>query len=541
MTHGKPHAQDRQRATQEVGLTDATTSALEFLSGIFGNGRIFGRTDFEGHELNAMLDLVEHTDPGELAKAGEALWSARDAISDAADELSRHIGNVDWKGEAGTNFRDWGSNLVANTHALAKYADVAGLQITAAGSGLASVRSSMPPRDTRFHKQKVEDIPTPKRVKGNAEYDEAVKVEGHRQEAINQMNRLASFYSVSSGTLAEQQPPRFEMMPNVGVPRPSSTKAPKRDDSVEGSGSLGTLGRHVANQGYHATGQVPNDGDKRLSVHETINDRHRPDVGTVIDSVAPPLPTTPPVDTGQPPTHTAPGGTTHTSPPPFANGMVKPITNGPVKPRGNNPPPQARGSVRESATGKGTTSTGRAANAMGRGPVNQARATGRAASTGRMPMGRGGVTGGTPRAAGQAKSSNAGATRKGGVVGGRPTNQTSGSTSRVPRGTVIGGQKENPGRTQGTPGKLGQRGVIGAPNPQNDRTQGPRRTPGAPEGVVGAPKSRTTGPKGERAGFTPGGSGLVRGRGDQQHRDAEGAEQPPTPQQRPPQAPPETE
>ncbi|GHJ36386.1 WXG100 family type VII secretion target [Streptomyces sp. TS71-3] len=557
-THGE-HAQDVQRAQSEVSVTDASNQALRMLSGFFGGGHLhIGRSDFEGHELNAMIDLVENTKPSDLENAGQALFSARDAIREAAGELNGHIDNVDWHGDSGTAFRTWGLNLVKNTQALADYADGAGLQITAAGSGLSSVRSSMPPKDTRPHKKKVADIPAPARVEGNPDYDEAVKVEGHRQEAINQMNRLSSFYTVTSGALAQQKPPVFEPMPDVGVPKPTPGSI-ENPPSTGRTGPLGSSGQVDASV-HRSTGHVSDDSNHQLRVHGEITDQHRPDVGMKIDTVAT-LPPTPPTDTVQTPTHTPPTSPTQQPPLPTAQGFVNqnPIKNGSVRAVGNtNTTPQARGSVRDTATGKGTTSAGRAANNMSRQAMNQMHASGRTSSTGRMPMGRGGVSGGTPRAASNAKSSSAGAVRKGGVVGGRPTSQTGGPTSRVPKGNVIGGQKETPDRNQRTPGKVGQRGVIGAPNKQSGK-QGPtRRSPGAPEGIVGAPKERTKGPKGERAGFTSGGSGLVRedreqrrddrdqhpdqhDRLPQEHPHHHDAGDPPTPEHRLPHAPPETD
>ena len=107
--------------------------------------RFFGRTDFEGHRLNDMVDLVERANPSDLESAGKALREARDAITDAADELSGHIDQVDWEGEAGEAFRKWGRKLVTNTRGLADFAEVAGNQITAAGTGLASVRAPCHP------------------------------------------------------------------------------------------------------------------------------------------------------------------------------------------------------------------------------------------------------------------------------------------------------------------------------------------------------------------------------------------------------------
>ncbi len=55
------------------------------------------------------------------------------------------------------------------------------------------------------------------------------------------MNRLASFYSVSAETLSTLQPPTFETMPNVGVPKPAPTTGERFSGDTGGSGAP----RHV--------------------------------------------------------------------------------------------------------------------------------------------------------------------------------------------------------------------------------------------------------------------------------------------------------
>ena len=37
----------------------------------FGSGGSSGRTSFEGHELNAMIDLIENSKPEHLEEAGK--------------------------------------------------------------------------------------------------------------------------------------------------------------------------------------------------------------------------------------------------------------------------------------------------------------------------------------------------------------------------------------------------------------------------------------------------------------------------------------
>lgn len=247
MTDGKPeeltpeeqHQQDEARVQGQLGVIDVTQTVTSIMSSFFGSGGgpgPFARTSFEGHDLNDMIDLVKAANPADLEAAGQALWDARDALTAASKELEDYVGNVDWKGQAGDEFRSFGRDLAQHALGLGAFADVAATQITAAGTGLASVHNSMPPRDTRLRKQRVEDIETVKQVEGNAEYEAAKRVEKDRQEAINQMNRLASFYAVSEQTLAAQEPPRFERVLKANVPPPSKAGPSVRAKSVRDLG-----------------------------------------------------------------------------------------------------------------------------------------------------------------------------------------------------------------------------------------------------------------------------------------------------------------
>ncbi|WP_153288262.1 WXG100 family type VII secretion target [Streptomyces fagopyri] len=538
------HKVDLEHVNQQVGVIDATNAVSEMLNHTFlgGGVRFFGKTDFEGHELNDMVDMVESANPEHLETAGKALWDARDAINDAAEELSGHIGRVDWDGEAGSAFRTWGGNLVTHARDLAGFAEVAGTQITAAATGLASVRKSMPPRDARPAPKTVADIPAPKRIEGNHEYTAAVTAENHRQEAINQMNRLSSFYAVSEETLAAQEPPVFEPMPGVGVPKPDPRSISRgRADRGGGDSSLRTTSesgtvhhtvpettvgtRHPA-EIPHSTGHVDD------PVPYPVSYPDRP-VGTEIDSVG-----TLPQDTAHhvaavPPSATGPGGSPAGNVPVVGTGAVAPPLGGPV---GRVPGSGGGNGAKSplSAQGRVGTSPGGTGRAAGRGPLGQ---VGRAATTGqpgargigssagKPPMGRS-VTGGIPRTAGTAggraggtpggRPGGPGATNAGranGVVGGKPsTGTTPGKPgSRLPRGTVVGGK--GAAESPVSEGRLGQRGVIGAPDQAGAVRPGqtPRRSMNNPEGVVGAPKGRTAATKNK--GFTSGGTGLVRGPG----------------------------
>ncbi|QDN90568.1 hypothetical protein FNV62_37065 [Streptomyces sp. RLB3-17] len=550
---------DQQRVDVQVGQVDAVSGVSNVMHDAFGFKRVrlltYGKvTDFEDHQLNAMIDLVHQANPADLEHAGETLAKASKAINEAAVELRRHLKHAgeDWQGEAGQAFQKWGESLATHTESLATYADGAGVQVTAAATGLASVRSSLPPRDTRpaLDQKKPGQLPLLQQFEGNKQYAEAVQVEKDRQEAINQMNRLASFYSVSGSELAKlekQAPPAFEPMPNVGVPidDPTVGGASRKGvvDSTSGSShhvvtSAGET-KHVDVSQESSRNNLPSSGHPAADTHVEL---HRPTVGTEINSVgtlppevAKPAPVVPPSAA------TGPNGPSGGTLPPVGTGAVPPAFGGPVGraggfggATGSRTSASAQGRV---TTSEGTTAGGR----TGRGPagpigrasaIGQQGARGPASATGRSPMGRG-VTGGMPRSAGTTGSRTGGtpggrvggvpgqpaartgpgatgAARTGGVVGGRPTSEVGprATGARVPRGTVIGGEGTTGARAAGE--RPGQRGVIGANNPASGTGQGQsqRRSPGSADSVAGAP-ARGAGGRGN--GAASGGSGLVSG------------------------------
>ncbi|MFI7141959.1 hypothetical protein ACIBQ5_30895 [Streptomyces massasporeus] len=553
--HPVPHQAEREQAAAQVSVIDmvsGATGVAQLLPFGWKVPRVFGKTNFEGHALNAMIDMVESAKPEDLELAGTALLNAQRAIEDAAEELEGHITRVDWEGESGEAFRKWGANLVIHARKLAAFADAAGTQVTAAATGLASVRSAMPPRDTREDPKAVADIPTPKQIESNAEYAAAVKAEKDRQEAINQMNRLASFYAVSEEIMAGQEPPTFEPMPDVGVPKPQpgyETPIITGGD-VQGNGGLGTVRESVV------AGQDPS---STVSSHSHSGGTTAPlkpaddspitsdgDVGTMIDSVG----TLSPQENARPttsvaPTMTGPIGGSGGTAPPFPSGTVPPAFSKPAGrtsafggANGNRAPISAQG---RTGTPSGTVG-GRGAT----GPVGHANTTGQSGARGgsASPMGRG-VSGGMPRTVGGPTSERAGgasatgAARGNGIVGGRPAAGPQGVTgSKVPRGTVVGVDGNTGSRAPA--GLIGQRGVIGAPNPTPGARPGQTARPAAgnADGVVGTPKGRA--PAGRSGGPAGGAAGAPHDRtGNRRNgnrRDREGGSQPETPRRNTPPA-----
>ncbi|CAL9414077.1 hypothetical protein SUDANB130_01712 [Streptomyces sp. enrichment culture] len=515
-----PFLEERQEAQQQNGVLDAVTDMTR-LSVPFGpfhqRGIHFGSTNFEGYDLNDMVDIVESANPELLESAAEALVQARDAIRTAAEELHKDIGGVDWKGESNTAFTKWADSLVKTAEGIADYADVVGTQVLAASSGLASVRKSMPPRDTRTDRKTVDDIPAVAQVDGNADYTAALKAEKDRQEAINQMYRLASYYTVSADTMQSAEEPVFPKMPDVGVPGPT----PGFGNEIT-VGSNETPAGRVPKGEVHASpagAETEQSSKNQLPTPTGADTSIRPSVGTELNSIGtlpPPESTKPvastppstanPVNTGNgapqlpgavPPVlrgttgrSTGPGGMPAAKLPSAAQGRATSATgSGPTARPGTVPPAQAGHAASPgSAVGRGMGPTGQVGHAAGPGQArNSASGTTARGVVGGMPRSTGAVgqVGGAPRgpmAMGSTPPSR-GASGRGpeGVVGGRPvTGATpSGQNSKLPRGMVIGGERAPDPRTDGQ--RPGQRGVIGTPPTTSNGGQASRR----PGGVVG--------------------------------------------------------
>ncbi|MFF2964521.1 hypothetical protein ACFVT1_37850 [Streptomyces sp. NPDC057963] len=535
------HTQDQQRVQAQLIVTDVNRQVQHVMESFgFGRSSSSGRTSFEGHELNAMIDLIENSNPEHLENAGEALLNARTAIKEAADELSDFIKEVDWEGESGIAFRDWGNGLVAHATKLSDFAQAAGTQITVAGTGLASVRKSLPPRDNRLDRKSVEDIEAPKRIDGNPEYVAAVKVEKNRQEAINQANRLASYYSVSEETLAAQEPPRFDKQLDVAMPRPRGRDETPLDSgsSAVGSGAVRNGTPRVSSE-HAVTGSAAITGTGGHAAIEALGTAPVLDksTSTEIDSVTtPPAPVTV-SDTSPMPSATGPTGPSTNSTPPMTNVLVNPVTGSSRRSTASTGLPRAIGQPGNGATrtggpkSGGPAANGRAGTPVGRpSPMGGGSASGTSGRSGgsgsQSPVaGRTGATGGRPMAGGHAGTSGSSGARTGranGIVGGTPQRAATGAGKAggargVPRGTVIGA--EGVAQARGSAGGAGQRGVIGTGGASGAPRPGGRGTSSS-NGVVGTPRGGAAG-SGSARGFTAGGAGLVRGPAGRRDSDDE--------------------
>ncbi|MFI1075441.1 hypothetical protein [Streptomyces puniciscabiei] len=547
-----------KEASGLAGASDALATVENFFRGMS-----FGRSQFDDCDLNDMIDVVEHANPEHLEMAGKAIWDARDAISTAAKDLRKYVDQVDWEGEGATSFHKYAASLLKWAGEFEDYAHNVGAEITAAATGLASVHKSMPrERDPRpaGEQERPWRLPKAKQVESNPDYVLAQKVEKNRQEAINQMNRLGSYYSVAGGALHTQPKPsmaQIEKLPDFGVPRPSG---PHDQTGTYGTGTptasvqRSVAGGHDAVVGSHETtagSAVPHPKEVHApSVHPVGHD-----VGTEINTTGT-LP--PPAHTTQPgpPTPTLPtagGGGPAPTPPLGPGPMAPPIAptggratgyrptgrlpisaqgrTGPSGTAGGRAPQEPEEQVGRAATGGRVPQgpMGQAARAMGRTatPAGESAVRGTTQQAGRSPLGRG-ITGGTPRMnntpGGRAGGAGPTSPVRNGVVGGKPvTGRTAGAApnSRVPRGMVVGADEPVSSQPKGA---LGQRGVVGAPAAKAEPGTGQSvlRSASNPEGAIGAPRNAAGSTLAGGSEASARGAGLGRGAvGNRRNADGE--------------------
>lgn len=413
--------------------------------------------EFEGMSLEALNAMLASAKPAELTGAAETLAAAAPDIADIARDLRWYIDQVKWHGAGGDAFREWGRGMVSETLVLAEYAGVVGQEMAHAGQALTEAKAAVPASDGMCYAD-------PEKEKAR------LKALGPKtNEAINQLNRLSSYYNASTDRISAQPEPKFAPLPGG----PGTVGGTETQYGSGGSGAAGstagaasghTSSKPTAGHGYGTTSAASS--SSHTTVASTFTPHESP-ARTAIDSVTmtpPPETTTrPTVPTGPAPVQ---GQTPVLTPPP--------VLPGPLGKAGQERIP---GMTRVGVPGEGPT---------------------------------GGRAVGNPRGPGIARPSGLPGTTRGitpeGISGGRPTPTTGrGSAPRLPMGTVVGEERAGTGMGRGPMGGGMGHGPGGAP--RGATGMGGRRLASEPGGTVGAPRASLGG----RGEFTPGGTGLVNG------------------------------
>ncbi|MFC8493770.1 hypothetical protein ACFUJU_23805 [Streptomyces sp. NPDC057235] len=444
--------------------------------------------EFEGKSLDALYAMIASAKPEELTSSGSALSAAVPKILDIAMDLRHYISRVEWQGEGGDAFRKWGAGMVSETLVLGDFTQVVSDEMKRAGQALAEAKAAVPkPAGMCFA--------DPEKEKARIEAEKGPKL----QEAIQQLQRLSSYYDATRDRLAAERQPEFK-------PLTSNEYGPEREYGTGGgvgsSASSGTgTGAGSASTG-HASSLRPAEpgtgGTDRVTPLSPPSSPTTPTSPTA-PPTTPTLPTPPvappdrAVDTNLDSVTVAPEAPTRpTAQPPV---VQPPTTSGP----GPVLPPLAPPLVPQTGPQGGQQ--------FGRPVVPGPTATG---PVGRAP----GLTGPSPLGPGP---------RTEGITGGRqvPGRPLAGQqTGRMPMGTVIGEERAASQLGRGAAGMHGPGAGMHGGTPVGAPGAAGRRLATQPGGTVGSAAASTTGGR----AFTPGGTGLVRppastGQGQEERRE----------------------
>ncbi|RSS76924.1 hypothetical protein [Streptomyces sp. WAC06614] len=432
-------------------------------------------TNFEGYSHQELLAMIASVNAEAVKSRGQLLKEAEVTITKIGNDLKNH--KVEgWEGKAAQAFQEWVNAMGNETLRLGEYSKTGGTWMENAAQTIIEVKANMPKYDTSAAEnleaaQKYHNDPDSAQIGREA----TSKLSKDRQEAIQQLTKLAQSYEASSTQMNKAQPPVFPPPPADFVPagRDGDTSIARPDgggDARHREPSLddGPTGRRRDTGGDDKPGYVPGHGpDPDNRPPSTTGPRPDTDTRVNIDTTTLPERTTPPSEVRVPPTTTGPtpGGGPVLLPP------TLPPTLGPRTPTPGLP---------------------------GQGPVGS--------TGGRQPSGLPPTSGPGGKNVGPA----GGLPPRDGISGGRQV-QTGGRNTGIPRSTVIGGSEGGP-MGRGAPGGAG--GLGGGLGGGQNGVAGGRRLATERGGVVGgrAPGAGGRSTTGGQA-FTQGGSGLVRGQG----------------------------
>ncbi|MCX5378119.1 WXG100 family type VII secretion target [Streptomyces sp. NBC_00091] len=417
-------------------------------------------TNFEGHSHEQLLAMIASLNPETVKARATQLTNAAAAIKEIGESLKKHQVKG-WEGEAAHKFQDWVSRAGSATLLLGKYSEAGGKWMTEAAQTMVEVKANTPKYDTAAAEnleaaRKYHNDPDAQQIGQTAH----TKLSTDRQQAIQQLTKLAQSYESSTTQMNRAEVPTFPPPPGAFAPDDRYGGADRARTSGVSS-SEGYSGGSAYVSSGSGTGLSPQAGGvpggltqldgsppavpATPPVHPPVTpDRH---VGVNLDHVATlpdkTLPSAPGLPVGPGPS--GPGG--GWNPP---NGPTPPLTHPPIS------VPPALGGGQQPFT--------------------------------RPPVG-GGKVGGLQVPL----------PRDTGIVGGRQI-PTGGPSAGIPRGTVIGAEGPHAGG-RGVPGMMG--GGLGGPHGTPGSPATGRRLAMEPGGVVGGRQ-----PAGQP--FTQGGSGLVR-------------------------------
>ncbi|MFD0456335.1 hypothetical protein ACFQ2H_10815 [Streptomyces violaceoruber] len=120
------------------------------------------RTDFESMTHEQLAALLDSASPESASHLATKLTKAASTITKIGDDLMTHTKGLEWQGEAGDTFRDWGGQAASSTLRLGQYAEVASRWMATVAQAVVEAKAALP--DTSETTQAKADLAAAKKT-----------------------------------------------------------------------------------------------------------------------------------------------------------------------------------------------------------------------------------------------------------------------------------------------------------------------------------------------------------------------------------------
>ena len=186
------------------------------------------RTDFESMTHEQLAALIDSASSEGASLLATKLSKASSTITKIGDDLMTYTKGLEWQGEGGDAFRDWGGQAASATLHLGEYAEVASRWMATVAQAVAEAKAALPPTsETTQAKADLADArktiaatqdpgarndPDARKLAQTAQSDATAaqqRMEAARAEAIQQLRKLAQTYEYSAQQVNSVPPPTF--------------------------------------------------------------------------------------------------------------------------------------------------------------------------------------------------------------------------------------------------------------------------------------------------------------------------------------------
>ncbi|WP_162953122.1 hypothetical protein [Streptomyces sp. 11-1-2] len=199
------------------------------------------RTGMGQRGLAELVSMIQNADWRALSTKATALQDAETALDKIGDELKKRVQRVEWDGDGGDAFREWGDEFAKQVLKLASYAGSVGGVMLHASDTLKEAITQMP------------EVPA-----GNLNDDPETlsklqkKSDGLRDKFAPYMTRVANAYQSGADSFSFHEPPVFKPLPAAALP-----PADRLNSWQEGYGSSGGSGGAPSAPSAYTAGNQP--------------------------------------------------------------------------------------------------------------------------------------------------------------------------------------------------------------------------------------------------------------------------------------------